>query len=115
VLNKIFSKGYAGLRNWLLQRATAVVMALYSLLMVALLATQRPGNYQAWREMFSPAWVRLATLLFCLSLFVHAWLGVRDVLRDYVPSLRARMVLQVLVDTALLVYSAWSVTILWGV
>lgn len=115
VLKKILSRNHSGMCNWLLQRATALVMALYSLCMAASLASHRPGSFQAWREMFSPLWVRLATLLFCASLMLHAWLGIRDILMDYVPTHRVKKMLQMLVDAALLGYSAWAAIILWRI
>jgi len=115
MLRKIFRKAYAGLRNWLLQRLTALVMAVYSVVMAVLLVVQQPAGYQAWKAMFAPAWLRLATLLFCLSLMLHAWLGVRDILKDYVPWLRARMLLQRLFAAALLGYAVWSAMILWRI
>jgi succinate dehydrogenase / fumarate reductase, membrane anchor subunit len=115
VLKKIFRNGYAGLRNWLLQRLTALVMALYSLTMAVLVAMQRPDDYPSWRAMFSPPWIRVATLMFCLCLLLHAWLGVRDILKDYVTSLMIRMSLQRLFAAAIVVYGFWAATILWSI
>jgi succinate dehydrogenase / fumarate reductase membrane anchor subunit len=114
VLNKIFLKANIGLRNWLFQRLTAMVMALYSIVITVLLAVNQPGDYLTWKAMFSPAWIRWATLLFFWSLVMHAWLGVRDILKDYVSSMRVRMFLQSLFAAALLVYAIWAATILWS-
>ena len=114
MLNKIFSRSHVGVRNWILQRLTAVILALYSTLFVALLIAQNPTQFGAWQALFSPMWMRLATLLFMLSLCVHAWLGVRDIFQDYVPSLKLRRALQWLAKIALLLYAAWAVKILWG-
>jgi succinate dehydrogenase / fumarate reductase membrane anchor subunit len=115
VVKKILSPSHAGLRNWLLQRVTALVMALYLLVAAASLAVQQPVSYQAWRALFALTWVRLATLLFMASLLLHAWLGVRDILNDYVSSLSARMALQRLAGTVLLLEVAWTACIVWGI
>lgn len=115
VVKIFFSPSYAGLRNWLLQRVTALVMAMYLLVMLALLVAQQPANYQSWRGLFAPMWVRLATLLFVASLLVHAWLGVRDILNDYVQSLPVRAVLQRLTGMVLLLEAVWLACVLWGI
>jgi len=114
MLNKIFSKGYAGLRNWLMQRLTAVIMALYSVALAVMLISQQPTRFEQWQAMFSPLWMRVATLLFLFSLFIHAWLGVRDIFKDYVPNLKVRALLQSLLVLALIAYSVWSVNIVWS-
>ena len=49
-----------------------------------------------------------------LSLFYHAWVGIRDIVMDYVKSAAVRFVIHVLVILALLLYAIWSVEILWG-
>jgi succinate dehydrogenase / fumarate reductase membrane anchor subunit len=58
--------------------------------------------------------VRTFSLLFLLSLFFHAWIGVRDIVMDYIKPAGVRLVIHVLVILALLLYTIWSVQILWG-
>lgn len=99
--------------EWLLQRFTAVVMAIYSVTMVGVLLVQQPAGYEAWRTLFDAAWLKVATLLFLLSLYVHAWQGVRDIIIDYVyPSVMGKL-LSLAVTLALIIYAVWSVQILW--
>jgi succinate dehydrogenase / fumarate reductase membrane anchor subunit len=90
-------------------------MSGYSILLGVMLIAQRPSHYDLWKAMFSPLWLRLATLMFLLSLFVHAWLGVRDIFKDYVHSPALRSSLQYATTLALIAYAIWSVNILWGV
>lgn len=115
MLKKVFNKTNPGLRNWLLQRLTAVAMATYSVLLLSLLTTQQPTQFEAWKALFSPVWMRVATLLFLLSLLVHAWMGVPDIFRDYVPSTTLRKLLHWLVLGALFGYAAWAASILWSI
>ncbi|MCE9633825.1 MAG: succinate dehydrogenase, hydrophobic membrane anchor protein [Methylophilales bacterium] len=115
MLNHIFSSGYSGLRGWLLQRATALIMALYSLLLLSLVLMHPPVNAETWQALFAPLWMRLATMLFLFSLYLHAWLGVRDILKDYVQAPKIRAALQATVLLALIAYSLWTVNILWGI
>jgi succinate dehydrogenase / fumarate reductase membrane anchor subunit len=110
---EILSKRYPGLRAWLLQRITGLVIAIYSVgFFVRLLVTQ-PNSFEAWYAFFDPCWMRVATLLLWLSLSEHAWLGVRDVLKDYVPNVGVRTVLTKLVATALWLYMAWAIWLLY--
>jgi succinate dehydrogenase / fumarate reductase membrane anchor subunit len=64
--------------------------------------------------MFQPQWMRLASFVFFVSLFWHAWVGVRDILMDYVKSTAVRLALQVVVVLLLAAYMAWAVQILWS-
>ena len=50
----------------------------------------------AWRDLFAHGWMRVATLLFIVSLAWHAWVGVRDILMDYIKPDGLRLALQVL-------------------
>lgn len=58
--------------------------------------------------------VRIATLLFWLSVFVHSWIGVRNVLMDYIGSTGVRLATHIGVIVALLALFFWTVQILWG-
>jgi succinate dehydrogenase / fumarate reductase membrane anchor subunit len=115
MVSRILTRAYAGTRGWLLQRFTAVIMSGYSILLGVMLITQRPTHYDLWIAMFSTLWLRLATLLFLFSLFIHAWLGVRDIFKDYVHSSALRSFLQCATTLALIAYAIWSVKILWGI
>ena len=103
-----------GLGAWLLQRLTAVVMAAYTVFLAALVLWCPPASWADWTGMFSGSFVRLATMLFFLALLYHAWVGVRDIVMDYVKPTGIRLALQALVGTALVFYLVWSVSILWG-
>ena len=111
---KIPVGAHHGLNAWLLQRLTAVVMAAYTVFMLALVLWCPPATWTDWRGMFSGSFVRLATMLFFLALLYHAWVGVRDIVMDYVKPAGLRLALQALVGTALVFYLVWSVSILWG-
>jgi succinate dehydrogenase / fumarate reductase membrane anchor subunit len=115
MVNRQVVGAHYGLRDWLAQRVTAIVMALYTLLFVILLVTAPNMEWTVWRQLFTPQWMKLATLLFLLSLYLHAWVGVRNIFMDYVKSGGLRLALYALVIAALIVYAGWSVQILWSV
>jgi succinate dehydrogenase / fumarate reductase membrane anchor subunit len=114
VVKHIVAGAHYGLRDWLAQRVSAVVMVMYTLLVTVILLSQSPLQYTEWKALFSYQWMRFASLLFLLSLFIHAWIGVHDILMDYVSATSIRLGLQVAVIVALVVYIIWSIQILWG-
>jgi succinate dehydrogenase / fumarate reductase membrane anchor subunit len=114
MVNRVVVGAHYGLRDWLIQRVTAVVMALFSVAMAGYLLLQSHMDYDGWTELFSSQLVRTFTLLFLMSLFYHAWIGMRDIVMDYVKSAAVRLLIHVLVILALLLYTIWSVEILWG-
>ena len=103
-----------GLADWLLQRLTAVVMVLYTVFMLAFVLVCPPALYADWKAMFSGNFIRLLTVLFVVALLYHAWIGVRDILMDYVKPTGMRLGLQTAVAVALVFYLIWSAAIFWG-
>ena len=103
-----------GLGDWLLQRLTAVVMAAYTVVFVACLLIHPPAAYAEWKAMFSGTLFRLATMLFIAALLYHAWVGMRDILMDYLHATSVRLTMQAAVGLALLFYLLWAASILWG-
>lgn len=102
-----------GLRGWLAQRVTAAVMVLATLVMAFGVWTAAPLSYAIWKSLFSKWWMWLSLTLFSLSVMLHAWVGVRDILMDYVKPTGIRLALEVLFLLALAYYSVWALQILW--
>lgn len=115
MVNRAVIGAHYGLRDWLAQRITAIVMALYTLLFIGLLLATPKIDYAVWRQLFAPQWMKLATLLFVLSLYLHAWIGVRNIFMDYIKHGGVRLALYVMVIAALIAYAGWSVQILWSI
>ena len=102
-----------GMRDWLSQRATAVVMALFTLILLVQLVLPGPLGYDRWAGIFSAQWMKLLTLVVVLALSWHAWVGVRDIWMDYVKPVGVRLGLQVMTIVWLLGCTAWAVQVLW--
>ncbi len=114
MVNRVVTGAHYGLRDWLIQRITTVVMVVYLLSLAVYLLMQSYLDYDVWTALFPNLIVRTFSLLFLLSLFYHAWVGIRDIVMDYVKPASVRLVIHVLVILALLLYTIWSVQILWG-
>ncbi len=103
-----------GLSDWLMQRITAVVITLYVLLLLGILLFKPGLDLATWRDLFGRTSFKLATFAALVSVFLHAWVGMRDIIMDYVRPTGIRLALEVLVIGALVVYTGWSIDILWG-
>lgn len=106
---------HGGTGTWLLQRGTAVVMALTVPWLAWRLAAAAPLDYATWRALFAPLWMRLAMLLFTATLAMHAWIGMRDILMDYVRPLGLRLALYLIVIVTLAACVTAMAAVLWSV
>ena len=104
-----------GSRGWLLQRLTALFMALYTVGLAVCLLWHAPASHADWKAIFSGAFVRITTMFFFAALLYHAWIGMRDILMDYVKPAGLRLTLETAVAATLVMYLIWSASILWGV
>jgi succinate dehydrogenase / fumarate reductase membrane anchor subunit len=109
--NRIVVGAHYGFRDWLGQRVTAVLMAAYTVLLLVVLLVKAPADYLAWYGVFSPVWMKVATLTFIASLLYHAWVGVRDIWMDYVKPTGLRLVLQVGTIVWLVACGMWALGI----
>lgn len=118
----VTSFGRSGLSDWLMQRISAAIIAVYVLVMVGYLATHADLSYAQWAALHQQFWVRLLTLLTVLAIAAHAWIGIWAVLTDYVTvrllgpiatPLRLALVLGAI--ALILAYVVWAIDILWGV
>ena len=103
----------AGFSAWLLQRLSGVYMAVFIVIAIAwVMMTDIDAN--VWQQGFQSVWVQLGVLLFGLSLLLHAWIGLRDVVIDYIHPLGIRLLALSLVGLFLIANGFWLLAILWG-
>src|SRR3546814_1740558 len=108
-----------GTLDFIAQRVTAIIMAVYTLVLLGGILFTPELNYEGWRGLFTftclslPVGQMLATLAF-MSLVWHAWIGVRDIWMDYVRSAGLRLFLQVLTILWLVGALVYFAKILWS-
>jgi succinate dehydrogenase / fumarate reductase, membrane anchor subunit len=112
---RIVVGAHYGLRDWLAQRLSAVVVAIYTVILLIAVLSIKELDYDSWARLFSSVWMKVLTLLALLALLYHAWVGVRNVLMDYVKPAGIRLSLQALTIVTLSGYAIWAATILWRV
>jgi succinate dehydrogenase / fumarate reductase membrane anchor subunit len=103
-----------GTNGFLIQRFTAVIMAVYTLALLLCVLVDAPHSYTDWKAIFGGTFMRLATMLFFGALLYHAWIGMRDIFMDYVKPMGLRLALQFAVVVVLLLYLVWAASILWA-
>lgn len=102
-----------GLRDWLVQRASAVVLAIYALILLALLLQPGDIDQARWVAIVSTPWMKVTSLVAFVALARHAWLGMREIWMDYVKPLSVRLALMVLTLAWAVGCVAWAVNVLW--
>jgi len=113
MVNRVIVGAHYGLKDWLAQRVTAVVMLVYTV--VFLLALPRAITHASWKALFAQEWMRLATFLFVASVLIHAWIGVRNIWMDYVKHTGLRLAAQIATILWLAGCAGWAMQILWRI
>ena len=102
-----------GLRDWLAQRFTSLVMAIFTLVVVAQLLMPGPLDYYRWSAIFAQQWMKVLAFVTVVSLLWHVWVGMRDIWMDYVQPLGIRLALEVLTIVWLVGCAGWAIQVLW--
>ena len=103
-----------GLRDWLSQRVTGALMALFTLILLAqVIFSKGPIGYDKWAGIFSSQWMKVLTFAVIASLLYHVWVGMRDVWMDYVQPVAIRLVLQIFTIVWLVGCAGWAIQVLW--
>ncbi|MCL5059292.1 MAG: succinate dehydrogenase, hydrophobic membrane anchor protein [Candidatus Thermoplasmatota archaeon] len=104
---------HTGTGTWLLQRATALVLALVLPGLAIYFLAALPLDFAGWQALFAPLWPRVLMLLTATALALHAWVGMRDIFMDYVHSTGLRLTLYLAVIVTLAGSVAWLAATLW--
>ena len=103
---------HTGTGTWLVQRATAVGLALTLPVLIVRFLTALPVDFAGWQALFAPLWLRVLMLLMAVALALHAWVGMRDIFMDYVHSTGVRLALYLAVIVTLTGSVAWLAAVL---
>ncbi|MDQ8039326.1 MAG: succinate dehydrogenase, hydrophobic membrane anchor protein [Rickettsiella sp.] len=102
-----------GLRDWLIQRVTSLVMLVYIVFLLTFFVTHLV-DYTVWQRLFSKFSMRVGSSLFLLSLIWHAWVGMWTIITDYIKPFVLRLTIQLLIIIGLLLCFVWGLAIFWG-
>jgi succinate dehydrogenase / fumarate reductase membrane anchor subunit len=102
-----------GLRDWMAQRATSIVMALFTVAVVVQVLLPGPLDYYRWSAIFSRQWMKVLTFVVVVSLLYHVWVGVRDIWMDYIKPVGVRLALDITTIAWLVGCAGWTIQVLW--
>jgi len=101
-----------GLNAWLLQRVSAIYLLLFIVTMPVLLAFLDVSSYLAWKNLMANPFMAVTWVLFFVSIISHAWVGIRDVVIDYVHSFKVRIIVLVILALWLVAMMIWVMQVL---
>ncbi len=112
---RIVVGAHYGLRDWLAQRVTAALMAMFTLAVLAqALLFKGPIGYDKWAGIFSSQWMKVLTFTVIVALAYHVWVGMRDIWMDYVTgSVALRLCLQIFTMVWLTACTGWAIQVIW--
>lgn len=103
-----------GLKDWLIQRITAVYFAIYTLVIMSYIICHTTLQFESWQMFFEPLWFKIATVLALFALLLHAWIGIWTVTTDYLKCTSLRLAVQIVIALTLGCELFWCLTIVWG-
>ncbi len=102
-----------GLKDWVIQRVSAIYLAVYLLFLLSyLLITSLEYNH--WHALFQLGAMQIASVIALFLLLLHAWIGLWTVTTDYIKRTDIRLSVQVLVALFLGGQFLWGFMIVWG-
>ncbi|MBB2896758.1 MULTISPECIES: succinate dehydrogenase, hydrophobic membrane anchor protein [Pseudomonas] len=112
----------SGLYDWMAQRVSAVVLAVYFLFIIGYLILHPGLTFEQWHGLFSHTLMRIFSLLALVSVCVHAWVGMWTISTDYLTTMAigkgataVRFLFQAVCGFAMFAFFVWGVQIFWGV
>ncbi|MGL4859466.1 MAG: succinate dehydrogenase, hydrophobic membrane anchor protein [Enterobacteriaceae bacterium] len=115
VNRSVSALGRNGVQEWLLLRVSAIIIVLYLFYLLGFCFTTPEITYSVWRTFFAHPLTQIATMLTLLAVLIHAWIGLWQVLTDYIKPVALRLILQMVIVIVLISYLLSGAVILWGV
>ncbi len=113
MVNSVTSLTRNGLRDWLIQRFSAVIIGFYVVFLLGYVCCHQPLTYTLWHDLFQQQWMQIVSLMTLLALLLHAWIGVWTVTTDYLKPYGLRLFVQVVIVIFLLACFMWGVDVIW--
>ncbi len=113
MVNSASALGRNGVHDWVLLRAAAIIIALYVLYVLGFIMTTSEMTYEIWHDFFTGYFTRIFTILTLFAVLIHTWIGMWQVLTDYIKLLALRLILQLLTVIVLLSYLLYGTMVVW--
>jgi succinate dehydrogenase / fumarate reductase membrane anchor subunit len=110
---RIVVGAHYGFKDWLSQRVTATLMALFTVALIVQVLMPGAMDYDKWAGIFSSNWMKTLTFVVIISFLYHVWVGMRDIWMDYIKPVGVRLGLQVFTLAWLVGCAGWAIQVLW--
>ncbi len=114
MISQITSLTRNGLKDWYLQRLSAIILAFYILFILGYIIGHHPIDFPTWYALFHHTISKMITVVALFALIIHAWVGVWTIITDYVSHKTLRLVLVTAMMLSFIAYFVWAIEILWG-
>ena len=121
MVTSVTTFGRNGLSDWLVQRASAVLLAVYAVGLTGYLLCNPGLDHASWKALMTSTPMLILNTLVVLAVAAHAWIGLWIVTTDYLTRTQfggaatgVRLLVQALVALVLLVYVLWGLLMIWG-
>jgi len=116
MVNSVTNFGRSGLYDWVIQRLSAVILAIYTLFLFGFVVATPDLTFAEWHGLFSQVWMKVFSLAALISICAHAWVGMWTISTDYITgSTTLRFIFQLVMAGFLFTYLVWGIDILWSV
>jgi len=102
------SRRVQGLKPWIWQRISALYLGVFLLYLIIALLQVDTLSYQSWVQWVSDPLNGSFLLIGFFMTAIHAWIGLKDVIMDYVHPLGLRILVMMLSALGLLVCLVWA-------
>lgn len=102
-----------GYRAWFLQRRSAIYIVGCLFVVIGFLLFNTTPSFESWQSLFYSPLTNILVLLFFVAIMVHAWVGIRDIILDYVHNAIVRVLILNLLMLFLISMSVWISYILF--
>lgn len=103
-----------GLKDWLIQRVSAVYLLVYTIFALGYFITHHQIDYVIWQQAFHCKFIQMATVLAVVAILLHAWIGIWTIITDYIKCQWLRLAAQMAVAFCLCSEGLWAIFIVWG-
>jgi succinate dehydrogenase / fumarate reductase, membrane anchor subunit len=114
MVTSVTNLGRSGAYDWLIQRVSSVVLALYVAFMFGIFIFNPGLDYMTWNALFQQTWMRVFSLMALVALGVHSWVGLWTITTDYLKHGVVRFIVQAFCGAVMFTYFVWAVEVLWG-
>ena len=112
----------SGVLEWVLQRFSAVILALYTVGILTILVSHPQMDYATWKGIFDSLIMRISSLIALAAFCTHAWIGMWTITTDYMTPIQfgklatpVRFIGQVVILILMFSYLVWGIYILWSI